>query len=304
MLMIIRRLFLRILKKMKFLPPQKYVHYLYEYTTGKKLNLNNPKEFNEKIQWYKVFYHPKILNQLVDKYAVRTYVEDKIGSQFLNEIYGVYDNADEVDFDKLPNQFVIKGIHASSFNLIVTDKKKLNKAKAIKLFKKWLSKNQYYRTGQEWAYKDVKPRLMAEKFMKDGDRSSLLDYKFYCFNGKAKFVEIHLDREMNHKRAFFDLDFKKLPYSYVAIEEEIIEKIEKPSNFDEMILLAENLSDKFPFVRVDFYSIHGKTIFGEMTFYPSDGRKDYHPNEYNEIIGDLFVLPEIPKGQKYITEIM
>ena len=304
MLMIIRRLFLRILKKMKFLPPQKYVHYLYEYTTGKKLNLNNPKEINEKIQWYKVFYHPKILNQLVDKYAVRAYVEDKIGSQFLNEIYGVYDNADEVDFDKLPNQFVIKGIHASSFNLIVTDKEKLNKANAIKLFKKWLSKNQYYRTGQEWAYKDVKPRLMAEKFLKDGDRSSILDYKFYCFSGEAKFVEIHLDRVIKHKRAFFDLDFKKLPYRYVAIEEEIADKIEKPSNFDEMILLAENLSDKFPFVRVDFYSINGKTIFGEMTFYPSDGRKDFYPNEYNEIIGDLFVLPEIPRGQKYITEII
>ena len=295
---------LRMLKKMTFLPPQKYAHFLYEYATGKKLNLNNPTEFNEKIQWYKVFYHPKILNQLVDKYAVRSYVEDKIGSQFLNEIYGIYNTADEVDFDELPNKFVIKGTHASSFNLIVTDKKKLDKVKARKLFKKWLSKNQYYRTGQEWAYKDVKPRLMAEKFMEDGGGSSLLDYKFYCFNGKAKFLEIHLDRESNHKRAFFDLDFKKLPFRYVVIEEEITEKIEKPSNFDEMILLAENLSAKFPFVRVDFYSIYGKTIFGEMTFYPSDGRKDYYPNEYNKIIGDLFVLPEIPKGQHIITAVV
>ncbi|MET2986575.1 ATP-grasp fold amidoligase family protein [Aureibaculum conchae] len=299
-----RKFFLRILKEMNFLPPKKYVHYLYEYKTGKKLNLKNPIEFNEKIQWYKVFYHPKILNQLVDKYAVRTYVEDKIGSQFLNEIYGVYNSADEVDFDELPNQFVIKAVHSSGDNLICEDKSKLNVKKCRKLFKKWLNKNQYYRTGQEWAYKDVKPRLMAEKFMKDGDRSSLLDYKFYCFNGKAKFVEIHLDRELNHKRAFFDLDFKKLPYRYVAVEEVITEKIEKPSNFDEMILLAEDLSNKLPFVRVDFYSIHGKTIFGEMTFYPSDGRKDFYPDEYNKIIGDMFVLPEIPKGQKYITEVI
>jgi len=295
---------LRILKKMKFLPPQKYVHYLYERTTGKKLNLNNPIEFNEKIQWYKVFYHPKILNQLVDKHAVRAYVEDKIGSQYLNDIYGVYNSADEVNFDKLPNQFVIKGIHGSGFNLIVKDKKKLDKVKARKLFKKWLGKNQYYRTGQEWAYKDVKPRLMIEKLMKEEGRGSLLDYKFYCFNGKAKFFEIHLERADNYKRAFYNLDFTKAQFRKGKEELVISEELEKPSNFDEMVVLANKLADKLPFVRVDFYSVNEKTIFGEMTFYPGDGRHDFYPNEYNEIIGDMLVLPEIPKGQKIITEII
>lgn len=301
MLHIIHKLKLKWLKKMTFLPPEKYASYLYEYYTGKKLNLENPVEFNAKIQWLKVYYHPKILNQLVDKYAVRAYVEAKIGVQYLNEAYGVYEKANEVDFDKLPNQFVIKATHASSYNLIVNDKSKLNKSKAISLFKKWLSRNQYYRTGQEWAYKDVKPRLIAEKFLKESGKDSLVDYKFYCFGGKANFIEVHLDRASKHKRAFYDLDFKMLPFRYVALEKSINNVVEKPDNLNEMKVLAEKLADKFPFVRVDFYSIEGKTIFGEMTFYPSDGRKDFIPDNFNKSIGDLIMLPEIPINQKEIT---
>jgi len=271
------------------------------------LNLVKPVEFNEKIQWYKVFYHPKILNQLVDKFAVRSYVEKKIGIKYLNVIHGVYDKPSEVCFESLPNQFVIKATHTSSHNLIVTDKNKLDTKKAIKLFKKWLRKNQYYRTGQEWAYKDVKPRLIAEKYLKEDKRNSLIDYKFYCFDGVAKFLEIHLDRADNHKRGFFDLDFKPLPFRYVPKEKSLLIKkedpIEKPSNFEEMIKLSEILADKLPFVRVDFYSIKGKSVFGEMTFYPSDGRKDFIPSEYNKIIGDYFKLPKLNKGQKLITEV-
>ena len=138
----IRRFFFRHLRKMRFLPPKMYVHFLYEYHTGKKLNLENPEEFNAKIQWYKVYYQPKILNQLVDKYAVRSYVAEKIGTQYLNELYGVYNSPEEVPFEELPDQFVIKATHASSYNLIVHDKSKLNRAKAKKTFSKWLKKNQ------------------------------------------------------------------------------------------------------------------------------------------------------------------
>jgi len=298
----LRKFSLRFLRKMRYFPPKLYAHFLYEYYTGKRLNLENPVEFNEKIQWYKVFYHPKILNQLVDKFAVRAYVEEKIGDKYLNEIYGVYENPEEVPFKDLPNQFVIKATHTSSHNLIVSDKKKLDTNAAIKLFKKWLGKNQYYRTGQEWAYKDVKPRLIAEKYLKEDSRSSLIDYKFYCFNGVAKFLEVHLDRIDNHKRGFFNLDFKPLPFRYVPIEKSITNKIEEPSNLDEMRKLSEILADTFPYVRVDFYSIKGRAIFGEMTFYPSDGRKDFIPDEYNKIIGDYLKLPKLKRGQKLITE--
>ncbi len=300
----IRRFFFRILKEMKFLPTKRFAKYLYRNYTGKKLDLENPREFNEKIQWLKVFYHPKILNQLVDKYAVRCYVEEKIGKKYLNEIYGVFDSENDINFDDLPEKFVVKAVHASSFNLIVTDKSKLDIKSAKKLFKKWLRKNQYYRTGQEWAYKDVKPRLIVEKYMKEDGLDSLIDYKFYCFKGKASFIEVHLDRAQNHKRGFYDLNLKKLPFRYVKIEDSIDTEIETPSNLNEMRKLSEILSAKFPFVRVDFYSIKGKTIFGEMTYYPSDGRKDFIPDEYNKSIGDLIELPKIPKDQKYITEII
>jgi len=293
---------MRMLRKLKFLPPKIYAHFLYEHYTGKKLNLENPIEFNEKIQWYKVFYHPKILTQLVDKYAVRAYVESKIGSQYLNDIYGVYDRPEDIKYEELPNKFIVKATHASSYNLIIRDKEKLNKTKTTKLFKKWLKKSQYYRTGQEWAYKDVQPRLIAEKLLKDDGGISLIDYKFYCFRGEAKFLEVHLDREQNHKRGFYDFNFKPLPFRYVTIEKSISSKTEKPSNFDEMRKLSEVLAANFPFVRVDFYSIKGKTIFGEMTFYPSDGRKDFIPDEYNKIIGDYIKLPKLESGQQVISE--
>lgn len=299
----IRRFFLRHLRKMRSLPPKTYTRISYEYYTGKKLDLKNPIEFNEKIQWMKVYYHPKILTQLVDKYAVRSYVEEKIGGQYLNEIYGVYDKPEDVPFDKLPNKFVIKATHTSSHNLIVTDKEKLNKTKAIKSFRKWLSKNQYYRIGQEWAYKDVPPRLIAEKFLKDNEENSLIDYKFYCFRGEAKFLEIHLDRADSHKRGFYDFNFTPLPYRYVSLKKSISKTIEKPSNLEEMIKLSEILAANFPFVRVDFYSIKGKTIFGEMTFYPSDGRKDLIPDEYNKIIGDFIKLPKLENEKQIITKL-
>ncbi|WP_233901075.1 ATP-grasp fold amidoligase family protein [Tenacibaculum piscium] len=295
------RTVLRFLKKMTFLPQKIFLPFLYEYFTKKKLNLENPIEFNEKIQWYKMYYQPKILNILVDKYAVREFVKEKIGTKYLNECYGVYNSFSEINFDKLPKKFVLKGVHASSYNIICKDKNNLDLAKVKKSIRKWQSTNQYYRTGQEWAYKDVKPRVIAEKFMKDENRDSLTDYKFYCFNGKPAFVEVHLDREENHKSAFYDFDFKKLPFSDSPVETLISEDFEKPYTLQEMIQLSEKLSAGLPFVRVDFYSIKDHIIFGEMTFYPGDGRKDFYPEKYNKIIGDMFELPEL-KNNKVITE--
>lgn len=288
----LRRFFLRHLRKVRFLPSKLYVKIHYEYFSGNKLDLNNPKDFTEKIAWYKVFYRPKSLNQLVDKFAVRAFVEEKIGSQFLNTFYGVFDDVNEIKFDELPEKFVIKATHTSGHNLIVRDKNKLNLDKTKKLLKKWLKINQYYRIGQEWAYKDVKPRIIIEKYLEQIDQKSLTDFKFYCFDGKAKFIDIHTDREDEHKQGSFDLNFERLPFG-VSRFKQIYESPEKPVNLKEMIECAEVLSEKLPFVRVDFYAIEGKTIFGEMTFYPSDGRKKFYPEKYNRIIGDYFTLPKI-----------
>ncbi|MDO6598082.1 ATP-grasp fold amidoligase family protein [Oceanihabitans sp. 2_MG-2023] len=288
---------------MRFLPSKLYVKYHYEYFSGKKLNLENPIEFNAKIEWYKVFYRPKILTLLADKHAVRSYVEKKIGAQYLNELYAVYDNVNNIDFNKLPNKFVVKANHTNNHNLIVTNKNKLDTKKAKNLFNKWLSKNQYYRKGQEWAYKDIKPKIIIEKFLKENNKNSLVDYKFYCFNGKPKFIDVHIDRDEDHKQGCFDLEFNILPFGKSKNYKSISSDIEKPSNLQEMAMLSEKLADKLPFVRVDFYSINGKSIFGEMTFYPSDARKEFYPEAYNKIIGDYFILPKQENKNHVITKV-
>lgn len=287
---------------MTFLPQRIFLPLLYEYYTSKKLNFKEPVEFNQKIQWLKAFYQPKILNQLVDKYGVRAYVIEKIGKEYVNELYGVYDSFSEINFQDLPEKFVLKAVHASSYNVIITDKSELDLKVLKRKIKKWQSANQYYRTGQEWAYKDVAPKLIAEKYLKNDERDSLTDYKFYCFDGKPEFLEVHLDRAENHKRAFYNFNFERLPFRYVSEEKSISEKIKKPETLEKMISLSAILAENFPFVRVDFYSVSGKIIFGEMTFYPSDGRKDFYPENYNKILGDLIVLPKIPIGKNKITE--
>lgn len=289
----IRRFYVRTLRKWRFLPSNLYVKYHYEYFSGEKLDLDNPKDFNAKIEWYKVFYRPKILNQLVDKYEVRSYVEEKIGAQYLNELYGVYNTPKDIDFDSLPNKFVIKANHTNGDNIIVKEKEKLDTKKIIKLLKKWQGKNQYYRKGQEWAYKDVKPKIIIEKFLKEKGKNTLVDYKFYCFNGKPKFIDVHIDREDNHKQGCFDLEFNLLPFRKIKTYKSISERIETPNNLEEMVNLSEVLADNLPFVRVDFYSVNGKTIFGEMTFYPADARDKFYPIEYNIIIGNYFKLPKL-----------
>jgi len=299
----LKKFMLRQLKKMTFLPSKIYVRFLYEYFTGKKLNLMNPVEFNEKIQWYKVFYRKKTLTQLSDKYEVRSFIEEKIGVNYLNELYGVYDNPYDIPFDSLPEKFVIKATHASGYNLIVKNKAELNIPRAKNKFKKWLSINQYYRTGQEWAYKNITPRLVVEAYIEEEGRSAPSDYKFYCFNGKAKFIKLHIDRLSTHREGFYDLNFEPCPFTKVKDLEPPSEQemLEKPDNLKDMIAIAETLASDFPFVRVDLYSVQNRIIFGEMTFYPSDGRKDFYPDKYNKVIGDYFVLPKIPANQKCIT---
>ncbi len=297
-----KKLLYGILKKMKFLPPEIYMPIYYEYYLGKKLDLKNPVEFNQKIQWLKTYYHPDILTKLVDKYAVREYVKEKVGEQYLNDLIAVYDKASKVNFDELPNKFVIKGVHGFHFNLIVKDKTKLNRNKARFLMNKWMHKNQYYRGGLEWAYKNVPPRLIAEKYLEEMDKDVILDYKFFCFNGEPKFVQIDLERGVNDQRVFYDLNWKKLDL-YKKTVKVYSGALEKPDNFDEMIQVATKLADKFPFVRVDLYSIKNKTIFGEMTFYPADGRSDFHPAHYNKILGDMIKLPALPENKKEIKEV-
>jgi hypothetical protein len=286
----LKNIFLGLAKKLKFLPPPLYVKIYYRYYTGKVLDLENPREFNAKIQWLKVYYKDPRLTQLVDKYSVRSYVREKVGETYLNKLLGVYEKPDAVDFEALPEKFVIKGAHGCNYNLIVADKAKLAPAKARMKFRKWLSRNYYYRSGLEWAYKNVKPRLIAEAFLEEIGKSSLNDYKFFCFGGEPRFIQIDLDRKASHTRRYYDMQWNALPFrdtDYPPFEE----RLEKPPNFEEMIRVVRRLADDFPFVRVDLYNIAGRIIFGEMTFYPADGRLEFLPDQYNQIIGDYITLP-------------
>ena len=286
----LKRLVLGLIKKLKFLPPPFYVKVYYEYYTGKKLDLQDPKEFNEKIQWLKVYYKDPRLTQLVDKYSVRTYVKEKVGEKYLNQVLGVYEHAGEVDFSLLPDKFVIKGVHGCNWNLIVEDKSELADWKTRLKFRKWLSRNYYYRSGLEWAYKNVKPRLIAEAYLEEIGRKSINDYKFFCFNGEPRFIQIDLERKESHTRRYMDLDWKPLPFrdtDYPPFKD----TLDKPANFEEMLQVVRRLADDFPFVRVDLYNLGGRIVFGEMTFYPADGRLEFVPDSYNRIIGDYLRLP-------------
>lgn len=298
---ILKKMAYGLIKKVKKLPEDFYAKIHYEYYNDKKLDLSNPIEFNQKIQWLKVYYHPEITTKLADKYEVREYVEKKIGKKYLNELIAVYNNVDEVNFDVLPQRFVIKGVHGCGYNLIVYDKSKLDKKMARRLMKKWMGRNYYYRSGLEWVYKNIKPKLICEKYLVQEGKKEIIDYKFFCFNGIPKFVQIDVGRNSYHCKYFFDMSWNKLPFLLDSYPNIYVGELLPPATFDEMKILAEKLADKLPFVRVDFYSIDDKTIFGEMTFYPADGRLDFVPDEYNKIIGDYLVLPEIKKGQKEIT---
>ena len=297
-----RRLLFGILKKIKFLPTEFYLKIYYEYYTGKKLDLKDPREFNAKIHWLKAYYRPPILTQLVDKYTVREFVEERVGNQYLNTLYQVFYKVSDVDFDTLPEQSVIKGTHGYNFNLLVPDKSKLNTFWAKMRMRKWMRKNQFYRGGLEWAYKNVKPKIIAEKYLIEEGKPSISDFKYFCFDGKPIFIQVDLDRAVDHVRSYVDMNWKPLEFDTIGIKRNL-SPIEIPKNHEEMTEVAMKLAEGFPFVRVDLYNLQGRIIFGEMTFYPTDGRMDFHPEHYNEIIGSYLELPEIPKGKKYIDSI-
>lgn len=176
----------------------------------------------------------------------------------------------------------------------------MQKNRVLYLLNKWMHKNQYYRGGLEWAYKNVKPKIIVEKYLEEMGKSIINDYKFFCFDGQPKFVQIDMERGIHDYRCYYDLNWEKLPFT--TEKNTFFEgELEQPMNFGFMCSLAKKLAGDFPFVRVDLYNIGGQILFGEMTFYPTDGRKEYIPDEYNEILGTYIKLPDIPKNQKYIT---
>ena len=272
---------------------EQYLKLAFRALMGYPLDLKNPRTFSEKIQWLKLYDRKPLYTQLVDKYAVRQYIAEKIGEEHLIPLVGgPWNSAGEIDFDALPEQFVLKCNHDSGGLVVCRDKSSLDREAAKQKLDQHLKAN-YYMSSREWPYKDVKPCIIAEKYMVDESGVELKDYKWYCFNGTPRFLLITTDRaeaDVPTKYTYFDMDYHVLPFYNSGPHAD--KPIPKPETFDQMKRLAEILSAEMAHLRVDLYDINGKVYFGELTFYDSSGMAKFDPPEWDETIGSWLKLPE------------
>lgn len=267
-----------------------YLNCQFQERLGRTINWDNPQTFNEKLQWLKLYYHNPLMTQCSNKVAVRDYVSQRIGEEYLVPVIGVYSSPDEIDFDALPDRFVLKVNWGSGQNIICKDKSTLNIAETKEQLRLWMQPqmNHYY-NHFEWCYKNIVPKIICEQYIEQLDKN-LLDYKFICFNGQPCFVWIDTDRFIEHKRIFYDLNWNRQPF---GLQFPIDNRdYSKPENFDEMICFAQVLSNGFPFSRVDFYNLNGKIYFGEITFYSGAGYELFTPPEWDLKLGQMLQLPE------------
>lgn len=279
-----------------WLGDETYIKWRYRLIFNKRLDIENPISFNEKLQWLKLYDRNFEYTKMVDKYEAKKYVASIIGEKYIIPTIGIYDKFNDIDFEKLPKQFVIKCTHDSGGLIICKDKDKFDKNAARKKINKSLKRNYYY-SGREWPYKNVKPRILIEKYMEDIKTKELRDYKFFCFNGLPKFMFLAKDRQIGQtKFNFYDLDFNLLPFTQGHPND--LSKISKPKTFDEMLELSKKLSANIPQIRVDFYEINGKVYFGELTFYHYSGFTKFEPEEWDKKLGDLINLSLVKKDEK------
>lgn len=262
-----------------------YLKLVYFAKMGKKLNLDNPKTFNEKLQWLKLNDRKPEYSICVDKYAVRSYIAQTIGEKYLIPLIGVYDNVTEIDWDNLPKQFVLKCTHGTGSNIICLDKDKLDIKHAENMLKKWLSKN-FYWYGREWPYKNVKPKIICETLLNGNKIPD--DYKVLCFHGEAKLIEVHIDRFGNHKQDFYDVNWNKSKISQGNTTSLVYKK---PLQLEEMVRLSEKIAADMYHVRIDWYIAEDKLYFGEITFYDGSGFTPFDNENDDYLLGSLIQLP-------------
>ena len=262
-----------------------YLKIAFRSKMGKKLRLNPPVTFSEKLQWLKLHDRKPEYSKMVDKAEAKKYVSERIGEEYIIPTLGVWDRVEDIDFTALPDQFVLKATHDSGGLVICKDKSKLDVEAAKEKLKKSLAKSFYW--GQrEWPYKAVKPRIIAEKYIEDAN-GELNDYKFFCFGGKAKFFKIDFDRHIEHHANYYDGDGNLLPFGEVAYMPIPERKLDMPRQLKLMVELAEKLSAGMKFLRVDFYEVNGQVLFGELTFYPISGFGKYTDEAWDEKLGDM-----------------
>ena len=278
-----------------------YLRLLYFAEMGKILHLKNPKTFNEKINWLKLYNRKPEYTKMVDKYAVKEYVAKKIGEEYIIPTLGVWDKPEDIDWDSLPNQFVLKTTHGGGGCgvVICKDKSKFDKTSAIIKLKESMASD-IYSGFREWPYKDVPKRIIAEKFMapeKSPAPNDLPDYKFFCFNGEPKYCQVIRDRHTKETIDFYDMDWNHMPFVGLnPVARNGLTPVVRPQKLDEMKDICRKLAKGIPFVRVDLYVIDDKKYFGEITFFPASGIGKFSPEEWNGKLGDLLTLPNATEG--------
>lgn len=279
-------------KSLSFLPDKTYIRLYYRLRVGRKLNINNPQTLNEKIQWLKFNYRFPLQTIVSDKFLVRKYVKEKIGEKYLIHLLGIWDNYNEIDFDRLPTKFVLKCNHDSGGLVVCKDKKQLNRTSTRKKIEKSFHSNFFY-IGREYQYRNIKPRIICEEFISDNGNVPM-DYKIYCFNGKPDVILVCRDRfSKNSHRAsylFFDQNWNFLTLDK---DDENIKNpdVERPENLEEMLQIAKILSEDFVFARIDLYNIGGTIYFGEITLSPNSGFDSDITEETDRMFGEKLEIP-------------
>lgn len=274
----------------RFVPDKWYVKLEYRCLMGKRLDLKHPQTFNEKLQWLKIYDRRPEYTTMVDKYAVKQYVADRIGAEYIIPTLGVWDRPELIEWDGLPDKFVLKCTHNSGGLVICKDKKKLDKDAAIKKLSGALERD-YYLASREWPYKNVPRRIIAEQYLEDATIADLRDYKFFCFNGKMRVFKIDFDRQTGHKANYFDRNGKLIPYGEKVCPPQKDKQLVIPQNFEEMIKVVEKLSEALPFGRIDFYNVKGKIYFGEITLFPAGGFGAFTDEIFDYELGGYIQLP-------------
>lgn len=268
--------------------PKLSIKTIYRIKMKRKLNLNNPTSFSEKMNYLNLYDKNPLSSKCADKFMVREYIQQKGYNEYLVKLLNVYDNVDEIDFDILPNKFAMKCNHGCGYNIICTDKSKLDIKNSKKLLNKWMKEKYGYRGG-EYHYNDIEPKIIVEEYIEGIDSNSLpIDYKIHCFNGKPAFILCCTNRESGLKLAVYDMEWNKMDVVIDKYKTDII--IDKPHDFDKMISISKSIAKDFKIVRVDFYELKNKALLGEITCTPAAGRPNYFKESFDKQIGEIIKI--------------
>lgn len=276
----------------KWWPDSVWLRIIYQQKLHRKLNLRSPRRFTEKLQWLKLHDRNTLYPLLVDKGEVKNYISNKFGAEYVIPTYGIWDSFDQIAFERLPDQFVLKCTHDSGRVFICKDKRNFDKLQAKEVLEKSLKHNFFWWT-REWPYKKVKGRILAEQYLDDAGTQSdgLTDYKFYCFNGKVEYCQVIKDRSSHETIDFYDAEWNHQDFIGLNINaSHSLSPVCKPRCYAKMLEIASSLSEGIPFVRIDLYEVDDKVKFGEVTFYPASGLGSFMPDEYDFILGEKITV--------------